>query len=54
MDDLDAAEQPRCPACGTVMRAVDGAFACGWCGEAIEIPWAERPADGDDLPGLHG
>lgn len=35
--------QPTCDLCGTVMRTVDGGYACGGCGYEIDIPWIERP-----------
>lgn len=53
-DDFDAGAQPTCPTCGTVMRETDGAYACGWDGTRIEVPWAERARGGDDLPGIRG
>jgi len=31
MDDIDLAEQPRCPACGTVLRDTIKGYVCGHC-----------------------
>lgn len=53
-DDLDEAVQPSCPLCGTVLREVDGGYECAWDGTRIDVPWAERPTDGDDLPSVLG
>ena len=53
-DDLDIGSEPRCEVCGTVMRTVDGGYVCGGCGYEIDIPWIERPGDGDDLPSIRG
>lgn len=53
-DDLDIGAAPRCEVCGTVMRAVDGGYRCGGCGWELDVPWVERPRDGDELPGIHG
>ncbi len=53
-DDLDVGSEPRCEVCGTVMRTVDGGYICGGCGYQIDIPWIERPTDGDLLRGIQG
>lgn len=53
-DDLDAGVQPRCEICGTVMHVIDGGYQCRCCGHVVDIPWAERPRDGDGLPGVGG
>lgn len=53
-DDFDIGSEPRCEACGTVMCTVDGGYQCGACGYELDIPWVERPRDGDELPGIHG
>lgn len=52
-DELDIGE-PRCEVCGTIMHTIDGGFECRWCGHREELPWVERPTDGDDLPGISG
>jgi tRNA(Ile2) C34 agmatinyltransferase TiaS len=50
---LDAAEQPRCEACGTVMYAIGGGYRCRGCGYSVDIPHVEAP-DAGDLPGIGG
>lgn len=51
-NDLEGAEQPHCPFCGTVLRDADGGYVCGGCGYFQDVPWVERPGEGDDLPGI--
>lgn len=53
-DPFEAGEQPNCPMCGTVMRDADGGYQCGGCGLFEDVPWVERPAAGDGIPGVHG
>ncbi len=36
------------------MRNADGGYECGGCGWFEDVPWIERPAAVDDLPGLRG
>lgn len=55
MDLFDAAEQPRCPECGVVMRDVPGGWQCPSCGHA-NFPKLDRivippPFRG---PSIHG
>jgi tRNA(Ile2) C34 agmatinyltransferase TiaS len=52
-DDLDAAAEPRCEICGTVMHAIDGGYRCRGCVHELRIPWTEAPDDGG-IPGIHG
>ncbi len=54
VDEFDIGADPRCEVCGTVMRTVDGGYRCGGCGWELDIPWVERLAAGDDLPGVRG
>lgn len=54
VDPFEAGEQPNCPACGTVLREVDGGYECAWDGTTLDVPWVERPTGGDDLPSVHG
>lgn len=51
-DGFDSGVQPACPTCDTVMREADGGYECGWDGTQIEVPWVERPRNGDDLPSI--
>ncbi|MBP2435897.1 hypothetical protein [Microbacterium amylolyticum] len=53
-DDLDAAAQPICPACGVTAYPEGGADVCREYGWRIEWPPATHPGDGDgivDFPG---
>lgn len=54
MDEFDDGAQPRCPACATVMRDIDGGYECAWDGTTIDVAWVERPSAPDGLPGLRG
>ncbi len=51
-DPFDGGEQPNCPACGTVMRDVNGGYVCGGCGSFHDVPWVERPPASDELPSI--
>ncbi len=53
-DGLDAAVQPACPTCGTVLHTLRRGFECRGCGFEIDIPWVEHPGDGDVLDGRWG
>lgn len=53
-DEFYAAETPHCERCGTVLRDADGGYECGYCGWRIEIPWVERPTEGDGIRGIGG
>jgi len=49
MSDLDAAAQPSCPTCLTVMQPNDGGDECRECGHRVEWPAAEHPGDGEGI-----
>lgn len=53
-DGLDAAVQPACPTCGTVLRTLRRGFECRGCKATIDEPWVEHPGDGDVLDGRWG
>ncbi len=53
-DSFEGGEQPNCPACGTVMRDVDGGYECRFDGTRIDVPYIERSPAGDALPGVLG
>lgn len=52
-DDLDAGAQPRCPACGVVMRDEPGAYVCPSCDHRELVPAFAMPP-GFDGPGIRG
>lgn len=49
MSDLDAAAQPSCPTCLTVMQPVDGGDECRECGHRGEWPEVVKPEDPDGI-----
>lgn len=52
MSDLDAAAQPSCPTCLTVMQPNAGGDECRECGWRVEWPEAEHPGMGGDIPDI--